>query len=122
MHILNPWRMHEGYGSPSVRVYICYTTLAATYLARLQVQSAVLQGLVHSLPVAGIEAGQWGGLDLLRELGVRLCAFARVRILATSHFYTNFTAKITANDINFRKLNNRFFFARHQIKSKRPVQ
>ena len=36
--------------------------------------------------MAGVEAGQWGGLDLLGVLGVRLRALARVQILATSIF------------------------------------
>ena len=74
----------------------------------------------------------------VRSKTARACARAN---FSHTYFYTNFAAKITANrlvssymsvrflDINFQKLNNRFFFkaandvdAWHQIKSKRPVQ
>ena len=48
------------------------------------------------VPVAGLEAGQWGGLDLLGVLGVRLRALVRTNFSHT-HFCINFAAKITAN-------------------------
>ena len=53
--------------------------------------------------MAGVEAGQWGGLDLLGVLGVRLRALVNFSHI---HFYTNFAAKITANRLVSTQIRN----------------